>query len=91
MSSTQNANKVGGASRASARNGNKPLSRLDQFLYSGEKKHVAAGILIFAAIGAIPWLLFTRDVKHQSHEDYMDNAEKAKQAEKARQARLSSS
>ena len=48
------------SSSSNCNGGKKTLSRLDQFLYSGDKKHVVAGILIVAAIGAIPWLLFTR-------------------------------
>ena len=30
-------------------------SKMDHFLYSGDKKHVAAGIAVFTVIFGIPW------------------------------------
>lgn len=38
-------------------------ARIDHFLYSGEKKHVVAGIAIFAAIFGVPWYLMTRGIE----------------------------
>ncbi|XP_031269998.1 uncharacterized protein LOC116128412 [Pistacia vera] len=35
-------------------------SRLDHYLYSGEKKHVFAGIVIISAIFGVPWYLMNR-------------------------------
>ncbi|CAA7026045.1 unnamed protein product [Microthlaspi erraticum] len=60
-------------------------AKMEHYVYSGEKKHVMAGIGIFAVIFGIPWYLMTQGSKHQSHQDYMDKADKA------RKARLSSS
>ncbi|KAM0839596.1 hypothetical protein ACQ4PT_060225 [Festuca glaucescens] len=39
-------------------------ARIDHFLYSGEKKHVVAGIAIFGAIFGVPWYLMTRALSH---------------------------
>ncbi|EEE68372.1 hypothetical protein OsJ_26693 [Oryza sativa Japonica Group] len=68
--------------------------RLEYYLYSGEKKHVVAGIAIFAAIFGVPWYFMSRasfdsfrmkeayacalGTKHQSHQDYMEKANKAR-------------
>ncbi|XP_034695535.1 uncharacterized protein LOC117921689 [Vitis riparia] len=60
-------------------------SRMEYYLYSGDKKHVLAGIAIFSIAFGIPWYLMTRGTKQDSHQDYMDRAEKA------RRARLSTS
>lgn len=35
-------------------------AKMDHVLYSGEKKHVFAGILIIGAVFAVPWFLMTR-------------------------------
>ena len=35
-------------------------SKMDHFLYSGDKKHVAAGIAVFTVIFGIPWYFMTR-------------------------------
>ncbi|OAY82603.1 uncharacterized protein LOC109725015 [Ananas comosus] len=53
-------------------------SRVDHYLYSGDKKHVVAGIAIIAAVFGVPWFLTTRGTKHQSHQDYMEKANKAR-------------
>ncbi|KAL6646580.1 hypothetical protein ACP70R_015657 [Stipagrostis hirtigluma subsp. patula] len=50
-------------------------ARMDHYLYSGEKKHVLAGIAIFG----VPWYFMTRGAKHQSHQDYMEKANKARE------------
>ncbi|KAE9467674.1 hypothetical protein C3L33_00406, partial [Rhododendron williamsianum] len=76
-------------------------AKMDHVLYSGEKKHVFAGILIIGAVFAVPWFLMTRvsgngaakvlrfwllvGSKQQSHQDYLEKADKA------RSERLSSS
>ncbi|KAK2651771.1 hypothetical protein Ddye_011627 [Dipteronia dyeriana] len=59
-------------------------SRMEHYIYSGEKKHVFGGIVIISAIFAVPWFLMNRGSKHQSHQDYLEKADKA------RSARLSS-
>nr|ABR16593.1 unknown [Picea sitchensis] len=53
-------------------------SRLQYYMYSGEKKHVFVGIAVFAAVFSIPWFYMNRGKQHQSHQDYMDKAEKAR-------------
>ncbi|XP_018833428.1 uncharacterized protein LOC109000866 [Juglans regia] len=53
-------------------------SRVEHYLYSGDKKHVAAGIAIITAIFGVPWFLMSRGTKHQSHQDYMERADKAR-------------
>ncbi|XP_006664094.1 uncharacterized protein LOC102718320 [Oryza brachyantha] len=53
-------------------------ARVEHYLYSGEKKHVVAGIAIFAAIFGVPWYLMNQGSKHQSHQDYMERANKAR-------------
>ncbi|XP_043696050.1 uncharacterized protein LOC122646547 [Telopea speciosissima] len=60
-------------------------SRMEYYLYSGDKKHVFAGIAIVSALFAVPWVLMNRGSKHQSHQDYLEKADKA------RNERLSSS
>ncbi|KAK1286972.1 hypothetical protein QJS10_CPA02g01313 [Acorus calamus] len=52
--------------------------KMEHYLYSGEKKHVAAGIAIIGVVFAVPWYFMTRGSKHQSHQDYMDKADKAR-------------
>ncbi|PKA63923.1 hypothetical protein AXF42_Ash004933 [Apostasia shenzhenica] len=53
-------------------------SRLDHFLYSGDKKHVFVGIAIISVVFGAPWIFMNRGAKHQSHQDYMDKADKAR-------------
>ncbi|XP_039053730.1 uncharacterized protein LOC120195863 [Hibiscus syriacus] len=60
-------------------------ARMEHYIYSGEKKHVMAGIAIIAVVFGAPWFLMNRGAKHQSHQDYMEKADKA------RSQRLSSS
>ncbi|KAB2077882.1 hypothetical protein ERO13_A06G114500v2 [Gossypium hirsutum] len=60
-------------------------ARMEHYIYSGEKKHVMAGIAIVALVFGAPWFLMNRGTKHQSHQDYMEKADKA------RSQRLSSS
>ncbi|KAK8574844.1 hypothetical protein V6N12_062522 [Hibiscus sabdariffa] len=60
-------------------------ARMENYIYSGEKKHVLAGIAIIAVVFGAPWFLMNRGTKHQSHQDYMEKADKA------RSQRLSSS
>ncbi|KFK42477.1 hypothetical protein AALP_AA2G262000 [Arabis alpina] len=62
-------------------------AKMEHYVYSGEKKHVLAGIGIVTIIFGIPWYLMTQGSKHRSHQDYMEKADK----DKARKARLSSS
>ncbi|XP_011073320.1 uncharacterized protein LOC105158304 [Sesamum indicum] len=51
---------------------------LEHYLYSGEKKHVAAGIAVIGVLFGIPWYLMNRGSKHQSHQDYLERADKAR-------------
>ncbi|GMY20174.1 Multivesicular body subunit 12B like [Fagus crenata] len=60
-------------------------SRMEHYLYSGDKKHVMAGIAVISVIFAVPWYFMSRGKKHQSHQDYLEKADKA------RSERLSSS
>ncbi|TVU42327.1 hypothetical protein EJB05_08725 [Eragrostis curvula] len=53
-------------------------ARMEHYLYSGEKKHVLAGIAIFGAIFGVPWYFMTRGAKHDSHQDYMERANQAR-------------
>ncbi|KAK6127866.1 hypothetical protein DH2020_038374 [Rehmannia glutinosa] len=53
-------------------------AKLDHYLYSGEKKHVAAGIVIIGFLFGIPWYLTNQGTKHQSHQDYLEKADKAR-------------
>ncbi|KAG5000922.1 hypothetical protein HKD37_08G022519 [Glycine soja] len=74
MNSNSNSN-VGGGFR----------SRLNHYLYSGDKKHVFVGLTLITAVFTIPWYFMSRGTKHQSHQDYLEKADKA------RSQRLSSS
>ncbi|ESQ27130.1 hypothetical protein EUTSA_v10019388mg [Eutrema salsugineum] len=60
-------------------------AKMEHYVYSGEKKHVLAGIGIITIIFGIPWYLMNQGSKHRSHQDYLEKADKA------RKARLSSS
>nr|XP_023871531.1 uncharacterized protein LOC111984137 [Quercus suber]XP_023871532.1 uncharacterized protein LOC111984137 [Quercus suber] len=53
-------------------------SKMDHFLYSGDKKHVEAGIAVFTVIFGIPWYFMNQGSKHQSHQDYLEKADKAR-------------
>ncbi|KAF2301557.1 hypothetical protein GH714_025787 [Hevea brasiliensis] len=53
-------------------------SKIDHFLYSGDKKHVLAGIAIISVVFGVPWYLMNRGTKHQSHQDYVERADKAR-------------
>ncbi|CAN1761637.1 hypothetical protein LINPERHAP1_LOCUS7968 [Linum perenne] len=75
--------KTNGGSTAS--NGGGFKSKVVDAMYSGEKKHVFAGIAVISVIFGIPWYLMNRGSQHRSHQDYMDKADRA------RKARLSSS
>ncbi|RWR91209.1 hypothetical protein CKAN_02035400 [Cinnamomum micranthum f. kanehirae] len=60
-------------------------SRMEYYLYSGDKKHVFVGMAIIGAIFGVPWYFMNRGTKHRSHQDYLERADKA------RSERLSSS
>ncbi|GAB2222149.1 hypothetical protein Droror1_Dr00013351 [Drosera rotundifolia] len=72
--------KGNGSSCAAAAGGFR--AKMEHFMYSGDKKHVMAGLAIVTIIFGVPWYLMNRGTKHQSHQDYL---------EKARSERLSSS
>ncbi|XP_050381454.1 uncharacterized protein LOC126798500 [Argentina anserina] len=52
--------------------------KMEHYLYSGDKKHVFAGIVLISAVFAVPWYFMTRGAKHQSHQDYLEKADKAR-------------
>ncbi|KAI5660394.1 hypothetical protein M9H77_29187 [Catharanthus roseus] len=53
-------------------------AKLDHYLYSGDKKHVLAGMAIIGVVVGVPWYFMSRGSKHQSHQDYMEKADKAR-------------
>ncbi|XP_057459565.1 uncharacterized protein LOC130750148 [Actinidia eriantha] len=59
-------------------NGGGFRAKMERYLYSGDKKHVFAGIAIITAVFAVPWFLMNRGSKHQSHQDYLEKADKAR-------------
>ncbi|KAL7139827.1 hypothetical protein ABFS83_09G079700 [Erythranthe nasuta] len=67
-----------GGSAAAAAAGGGFRAKLEHVLYSGEKKHVAAGMAIIGVLFGVPWYLMTRGSKQQSHQDYMEKADKAR-------------
>ncbi|PON89323.1 GAG1At protein [Trema orientale] len=78
--------KSGGSSNGGGGGGGQGFrGRMEHYLYSGEKKHVLAGIAIISLVFGIPWVLMNRGAKHRSHQDYLEKADKA------RSQRLSSS
>uniref|UniRef100_A0A7N0T5Z7 Uncharacterized protein n=1 Tax=Kalanchoe fedtschenkoi TaxID=63787 RepID=A0A7N0T5Z7_KALFE len=74
-----------GEARTSASGGGGFRSRLEYYMYSGDKKHVMAGMAVIGVLFGVPWYLMNRGAKHQSHQDYLERADKA------RSERLSSS
>ncbi|KAJ7516978.1 hypothetical protein O6H91_21G007200 [Diphasiastrum complanatum] len=72
-------NKAAGGGAVPTWAGKKPPTRMQQFMWSGSKKHVFFGLLAISAVATIPWILLTSGSQHQSHADYMDRAEKARQ------------
>lgn len=52
--------KNGGASGGTSGGGGGFRSRMERYLYSGEKKHVAAGMVVIGVIFSIPWVLMNR-------------------------------
>nr|XP_016474945.1 PREDICTED: uncharacterized protein LOC107796666 [Nicotiana tabacum] len=55
-------------------------AKLEHVLYSGEKKHVVAGIAVISVVFGVPWYFMTRGSKQQSHQDYLEKADKARSA-----------
>ncbi|KAK4269508.1 hypothetical protein QN277_022657 [Acacia crassicarpa] len=53
-------------------------ARLDHYLYSGDKKHVMAGIALISVVFAVPWYFMSRGTKQMSHQDYLEKADKAR-------------
>ncbi|XP_038987143.1 uncharacterized protein LOC120112311 [Phoenix dactylifera] len=53
-------------------------SRVEHYLYSGDKKHVLAGIAVISVVFGIPWFFMNRGTKHQSHQDYVEKASQAR-------------
>ncbi|KAF8400513.1 hypothetical protein HHK36_013811 [Tetracentron sinense] len=59
-SSSAGAGAGAGASAGTAGGGGGFRSRMEHYLYSGEKKHVFAGIAIITVIFGVPWFLMNR-------------------------------
>ncbi|KAI3673684.1 hypothetical protein L6452_39809 [Arctium lappa] len=55
-------------------------AKMEHYLYSGEKKHVMAGMAIISVLFGVPWYLMNRGTKHQSHQDYLEKADRARNA-----------
>ncbi|BFG24844.1 hypothetical protein CerSpe_111180 [Prunus speciosa] len=68
----------GGAGAGAGAGGRGFRAKMEHYMYSGEKKHVFAGIVLVSAVCAVPWYLMTRGAKHQSHQDYLEKADKAR-------------
>lgn len=52
--------KPGNGAGGAAAGGGGFRAKLDRYLYSGEKKHVAAGIAIIGVIFGVPWYLMSQ-------------------------------
>ncbi|KAJ0578553.1 hypothetical protein HanPI659440_Chr05g0213841 [Helianthus annuus] len=55
-------------------------AKMEHYMYSGEKKHVMAGMAIIGVIFGVPWYLMNRGTKHSSHQDYLEKADRARNA-----------
>ncbi|MFS7940442.1 hypothetical protein Hanom_Chr05g00464471 [Helianthus anomalus] len=55
-------------------------AKMEHYMYSGEKKHVMAGMAIIGVIFGVPWYLMNRGTKHASHQDYLEKADRARNA-----------
>ncbi|KAG0499066.1 hypothetical protein HPP92_003757 [Vanilla planifolia] len=66
------------AGESGAANGSGFRSRLEYFIYSGDRKHVFAGIVIISVVFGAPWFFMNRGTMHQSHQDYLEKADKAR-------------
>ncbi|KAL4566751.1 hypothetical protein LXL04_030874 [Taraxacum kok-saghyz] len=55
-------------------------AKMEHYIYSGEKKHVMAGMAIIGVIFGVPWYLMNRGTKHHSHQDYLEKADRARNA-----------
>ncbi|XP_078444015.1 uncharacterized protein LOC144713309 [Wolffia australiana] len=53
-------------------------SKVEHYLYSGDKKHVFAGLAVIGLVFSAPWFFMNKGSKHQSHQDYMEKADKAR-------------
>ncbi|KAF3519058.1 hypothetical protein DY000_02062418 [Brassica cretica] len=51
---------------------------MEHYVYSGEKKHVLAGIGIFTVFILLNSLFLLGSNNHRSHQDYMEKADKAR-------------
>ncbi|KAK9281252.1 hypothetical protein L1049_004148 [Liquidambar formosana] len=69
---------MGSEAKTNGSSGGGFRSRMEYYLYSGDKKHVMAGIAIIGVVFAVPWILMNRGSKHQSHQDYLERADKAR-------------
>ncbi|KAL8139306.1 hypothetical protein V2J09_005327 [Rumex salicifolius] len=49
-------------------------AKMEHYLYSGDKKHVFAGLIIISVAFGVPWYYMNRGAKHQSHQDYLEKA-----------------
>lgn len=51
---------TGGGGGGAAAGGRGFRAKMEHYMYSGEKKHVFAGIVLVSAVFAVPWYLMTR-------------------------------
>ena len=54
-------NKTSGSKKSGGGNGGF-RAKLDHYLYSGEKKHVIAGIAIIGVLFGVPWYLMNKGI-----------------------------
>nr|GMD66293.1 chaperone protein DnaJ 1, mitochondrial isoform X2 [Ipomoea batatas]GMD82285.1 chaperone protein DnaJ 1, mitochondrial isoform X2 [Ipomoea batatas] len=47
-------------------------AKFEHFLYSGDKKHVVAGMAIIGSLFGVPWYFMNRGVCHSAEKDYYD-------------------
>jgi hypothetical protein len=59
-SSHKQTNMSSDAKGSSATAGKGFRARMEHYLYSGDKKHVMAGIVLISAVFAVPWYLMNR-------------------------------
>ncbi|KAM1870807.1 hypothetical protein ACFX14_046889 [Malus domestica] len=57
---TSSATAAGGGGGGGGGGGRGFRARMEHYLYSGEKKHVFAGLVIISAVFAVPWYLMNR-------------------------------
>ncbi|KAL2974552.1 hypothetical protein AAZX31_14G111700, partial [Glycine max] len=51
-------------------------SRLNHYLYSGDKKHVFIGLTLITAVFTVPWFLMNRGSKYTKLETHLQDINK---------------